>query len=804
MALNDIVQFPSQRKTWKQKGIKWRKQCVDWGEHKTFEHYSPVRKSVRTKKINLDLINGRLHMSDLQLWLNPSNIKSSYIPENIQHFPIINNKLEVLRGEESRRTFDWKVIITNPNSVSSIENRKKEELIQRLQTLIANESISEEDFNQELDNISYFFNYEWQDMRETRANALLTHYIKEYNIPLIFSQGFMDAMIFGEEIYQIDIAGGEPIIEKLNPLKVRVFRSGYSNKIEDADMVILEDYWSPGKILDRYYDRLTSADIKYLEELVLKDTTVDSAGNYDDRAGFIRADNIVDGCENEFWTDLFDGDGSINSEFMPYDTLGNIKVTRVYWKSFRKVKKIKRYNPTTGEVMYVLMPEDYILNETNGEEESIYWVNEAWEGTKIGEKIYVNMVPRVVQYNRMSNPSRCHFGIIGSIYNLNDEKPFSLVDRMKPYSYYYDAIHDRLNKLIEKNWGKIITLDLAKVPEGWSVDKWLYYAKVNNMAVINSLKEGTGVAAGRPVGAYNNAASGVIDAELGSSIQNYLTLLEFIKGEMGEIAGISKQREGQISNRETVGGVERATLQSSHSTEWLFIIHDDIKRRVFEAFLETAKIALKGRTKKFQYLLSDGQQQIMEIDGDEFAESDYGLLVDNSQELQQLNQKMESITQAAMQNGYSLSVIMKLFTATSTMEKIRAIEFEEQNQQKQKQQELQMQQQMQQEQLQQQAQTAQAELEQQERMNSENNETKILVAEINSKAEADRLALMNGDDDGVEEMSKADREKFKEQMRQFDAKLKLDRERLEFDKSKTKKDQDIKLKQINKSNKSSK
>jgi hypothetical protein len=29
---------------------------------------------------------------------------------------------------------------------------------------------------------------------------------------------------------------------------------------------------------------------------------------------------------------------------------------------------------------------------------------------------------------------------------------------------------------------------------------------------------------------------------------------------MATVAGISKQREGQISNRETVGGVERATL----------------------------------------------------------------------------------------------------------------------------------------------------------------------------------------------------------------------------------------------------
>lgn len=71
----------------------------------------------------------------------------------------------------------------------------------------------------------------------------------------------MDGMIIGEEIYQCDIVGGDPIIEKLNPLKVRIFKSGYSNKIEDADMIVLEDYWSPGKIVDRYYDVLSAKDI---------------------------------------------------------------------------------------------------------------------------------------------------------------------------------------------------------------------------------------------------------------------------------------------------------------------------------------------------------------------------------------------------------------------------------------------------------------------------------------------------------------------------------------------------------------
>ena len=230
----------------------------------------------------------------------------------------------------------------------------------------------------------------------------------------------------------------------------------------------------------------------------------------------------------------------------------------------------------------------------------IYYINEAWEGTKIGEEVYVNIRPRPIQYNRISNPSRCHFGIIGSIYSINDSQPYSMVDMMKPYNYLYDVIHDRLNKLIAKNYGKLVKLDLSLVPNSWEVDKWLYFARKDKIAVIDSFNEGKiGAASGKLAGGLNNASNGVIDLDEGNTIQQYMNLLEFAKMEMSEVVGISKQREGQISNRETVGGVERATLQSSHITEWVFVTHEDVKRRVLDCFVETAKIAMKGRNKKF-------------------------------------------------------------------------------------------------------------------------------------------------------------------------------------------------------------
>jgi hypothetical protein len=75
-----------------------------------------------------------------------------------------------------------------------------------------------------------------------RASTVLNHYIKELSIFKTFNEGFMDAMICGEEIYQCDIVGGEPTFERLNPCKVHIFKNGFSNRVEDADLIILIDY----------------------------------------------------------------------------------------------------------------------------------------------------------------------------------------------------------------------------------------------------------------------------------------------------------------------------------------------------------------------------------------------------------------------------------------------------------------------------------------------------------------------------------------------------------------------------------
>lgn len=784
--------LPRQQLPFYKKDKKWRKRHLDWADKKSFFGDNYVRQNVLHKKINYDLIEGKLHMDDLVAVLNPYDIDASYVPDKIQHYPIMNSKLLVLRGEEFKRRFDYRVIVTDPNSISEKENSRRDELYQTLQEMMMSQSESEEEFNKKLESISDFYSYEWQDFREIRANALLKHYYKEQDLPILFNNGIMDAMIVGEEMYQVDIVSGEPLVTKLDPQKVRVFRNGYSNKIEDADMIVIEDFWSPGKIIDYFYDQLTEEDMKYIENIPFAPQEgSDGIEGIDDRAGSGFAPDL---CDLPYGQGIvpdsmaFFGSTQAN-RFMYYDLAGNIKVLRVYWKTRRMVKMVTSYDEK-GEEVIDFYNEDYRISEELGEKETILWINEAWGGTKIGKDVYVDMGPRPIQYNRISNPSRCHFGIIGSLYNINSYKPFSMVDMMKPYNYLYDVVHDRLLKAIADNWGSIYELDLAGVPAEWDIDKWMYFAKVNHIAIKNSFNEGSkGAATGKLAGNFAGNSRGIINTDTGNYIQQLINILEYTSTKMSEIVGISKQREGQIDNRETVGGVERATLQSSHITEWLFSQHDNVKRRVLECLLETARICLKGRSKKFQYILSDKSLAVAEIDGDEFAESDYGLVVDSSASTQELVQKLGMLAQAALQNqALDFSAIMKIYTSDSISEIQRTIEKNERAMQERQQQAQEQNMMIQQQQIEAGERLKEAELSQKDELNMRDNETKILIAQ------------MSKEDVQPSESSG----EIMEKVRQFNEKMKLDRERLALERKKHEDDVTLRRREINKSEKSDK
>ena len=286
------------------------------------------------------------------------------------------------------------------------------------------------------------------------------------------------------------------------------------------------------------------------------------------------------------------------------------------------------------------------------------------------------MGPRPVQFRSMTNLSKCSSGYVGTSYNVNNSKAKSLMDRMRPYQYLYNVFMYRTELAFAKSMGKIGRLNLAKVPDGWDIDKWIYYAQVMGWAIEDPFKEGKkGAATGKLAGNFQETSGSMIDLEMGAYIQQHISMLQYIERQMSVISGISPEREAQIQNRQTNGGIETSIQQSSYVTEHWFLLHQNTKLRVMTALLETAKEAWKGKNIKKQYILDDMSNAFLEVDGNTFRNGEYGVFVNDSSRDAELFGALKGMSQAAIQNDkLSLSGLMDIYTSESVSQIRRKIE----------------------------------------------------------------------------------------------------------------------------------
>lgn len=670
---------PRQRLSYKRKNKKWRQDNVDQAERMSFYHNSGVRQGLNNRIRNSLLYSGFPSAADMASVLNPNQVSAEYVPVSVPHHPIMAPKIDVLLGEEINRNFDFSFAVISPDAISSKEGDKKAAVEEAVVALIQSNP-DEEQVKVGLEKLQKYLKYTWQDTRERMVNLLMRYYYEYEEFDSKFNQGFKDVLLHGEEIYSCEVVGGEPKLEVLNGLKVRALRGSRSSRIEDSDMIIIEDHWSPGKIIDHYYEDLKPKDIDYITGYT---SSTSGNGEYsDDDNNPLLFDNGTGDVETIF--ESYQSIASINGHSFSSnltDESGNIRVIKLLWRSQKAVVKVKYYDEV-GEEQSRIESEEYIPLLEQGEEVKKLWVNEWWEATKVGKDLYLQMRPRQIQYVNLSNPSVCYPGIVGEVYNTNQGRAVSLVDKMKDYQYLYDAIWARLNKAIAKNLGKILLLDIAVVPKGWEPEKWIEQATNLGLGLTDGFKEGNiGAAQGKLAGNLNGATNTrAIDLETGNYIQQHISLLEFIKAEMGEIAGISRQREGQVANRESVGGIERAVTQSSHITEWWFYKHDQVKKRVLATFLETAKYALKGTNKKINYLADDYTKAALNIDGDLINESEYGILATDSNKVLKLRDAAEQMAQAFMQNGGRYSTVLDIYNSPSMADMRNKIEQSEEDQ----------------------------------------------------------------------------------------------------------------------------
>lgn len=635
----------------------WQKGCLDYYERMSWSNSTGMRTSNARKLINYDLFNGRFNKADLEYVCNPLGLDNEQFPATLQYYDIITPALMLLIGEEASRP-DNTIVVSEGEDVV---NRKAEATKQKLLALLEEQLMAEIDPSTidpnnpppTPDEILKYQRYNTSDIIESKANQLLKVLKKKLNTKNIFNRGWKDALIAGEEIYWIGQVTGEPVIRKCNPPDIGVILNGNSDFIDDAIAVIETRVMTVPSIIDEFGDELSNSQIEELEDMAnnwFSNTNTSSANPVFQ----VSKDGIVDTGAGVSANNIDYGDHII-------------KVVRVEWISMKKIGTVQ-YIDEQGIPQELPVDETFKLNEFKEAypEATVewYWVNTAWEGTKIGEDIYIGVKEKENQRRRMDNPYYCRLGYSGLIYNATNSVSVSLIDRLKPYAYLYIILMYRLELAFASDMGRVFLMDLAQIPrsEGIDVTKWMYYLKAMKIGFINSFEEGKGKFTGQRSN-FNQFQS--IDMTLANTIQQYINSLEFIKQQVAYLSGISPQRLGSIQSKELVGNVERSVNQSALITEHWFDAHQEVKKRVYTALIEVAKIAYtKGYVN--QYVNDDLSFEMINIVAGEFENSDFSVFVSDSSKDNQVIQELKSLFQVALQSDkVALSDIARILETNS-------------------------------------------------------------------------------------------------------------------------------------------
>jgi len=232
---------------------------------------------------------------------------------------------------------------------------------------------------------------------------------------------------------------------------------------------------------------------------------------------------------------------------------------------------------------------------------------------------------------------------------------------------------------LAKAKGRVMITDIAQIPksQGFDIEKYMYYVD-KGFAFINSMEEGReGDASSRAT--FNQFQS--VDLTASQTISQYTQILNYLEEMAGELVGINKQRTGDIQASENVSNVNTSISQSSLVTEYWFSKHNEVKEAVLTRMVELSKLCYHEGLKT-QYFIEEGYTAFLDVDGELYNDSEYGVFITNSSKDNQVKEQLKSLAQAALQNDkLKFSDIITILKSDSIAEITNTIKSGEEEQQ---------------------------------------------------------------------------------------------------------------------------
>lgn len=588
-----------------------------------------------------DYYNGHIDIDDYRLITEPFGKKLEGDWADVVNYPIIKPKVDLLWGEFAKRPKNFEVYVTNDDVTNKVLEEKNKLVFQNLEQLFVNtlnqQGVDTGMLTEEIptpEAVQEEFASSYRDKRAILGQHSL-EYIHQYcKLQEKFHLEFFHWLVSGEVYSYKTVENNEPYYEVVNVLDLDYDKDPDNQFIEDAEWVVRRKYMNPSSIVEFFYDDLGKNEQEIKDainkiETLGSNTTVFSAS----------APN------------LYDRTGPQNV----YNRL--VEVKHVVWKSKKKVG-ICTFMDEFGVEQSIEVDEKFKPLKELGQTVEWYWVNEIWEGYLIGTDMYFRIRPIPVQRTSLDNLSKCKLPYNGRVLSAINSRNISLVILGVPYQVLYNATFHRLKLAMAKMKDDMIQLDVNLKPKNMSLDEWLLYGDATNILFIDRNKEG-----------FRESSTHQSVLKMASStIQSYIELLRFIKSEWDEVCGVTRQRQGQINTSETVGGVERAVVQSSLITEIYFTLFDEFKEREYQGLLDYSKFAwIDG--KKTSFVLPDsGKIVYLDIDPIEHSEAEYGIFVALGGKAVEKRKQLEAQLQNFIQNGAKPSMIIDVINSDSFTE----------------------------------------------------------------------------------------------------------------------------------------
>ena len=655
-------------------------------------------------KINYELYNGRMDFNSFLETGKVLEIDGIVMPEtefnqsDYIHFPIVQTVLHDLEGEEIKRPFNIRAVTTNSNSESVRQRTRREllvdssskivkgEILQKLQAesqgklqeaMASVDPNSDPQYQEHLKQIQDNFQAQLEESaakmlprevetymaqgfrlpEEKATDEILQYHIRTDRLKFVFDKGWKDVILAGEEIYWTGEYNGKPTIKCCNPLYFNFGKSKDVDFLDETDWCTYDEYLSIYEIYQKFGNILTEEEREVLDKY---ESTLNSPS--DSKVWDIIPNAIMNISNSDAattWVDPWDDSFDDN-----YKTR-RLKVSHVVWKSLKKIKYIYRLNEN-GTLEKSIVDETYVFDKSVDIKQEILWIPEYWQGYKIftNPKIYLRIEPVPNQYRDVDNPFQIRGPYTGTVFSARNSASVAIADLGKPWQFLYNVIVNQIIEVMKTDIGKVLLGLQEQIPKDMTPTQWMTYIKKFKVALISASRDGELRTMGIDPQYWKS-----IDLTHTQEIQQKIELLDYIERKMNQSMSYNPNRLGMQSPYESVGNNQQNIAQSSNQTEKWFYMHNYVKERTVENYVEVCKVIYKDNPLKASYILSDMSIATLNTEFSEFANYNYKVYITNTlRDTEQLNQ-FKSYLQPILQNSNGdLRVMSEIITSENTTE----------------------------------------------------------------------------------------------------------------------------------------